>query len=127
MVARTSTGPQQRLDFGYDWRGRRIMKKVWNNTSGTGAPSVDRLFAYDGWNLISELGPLSTVHRSFAWGLDLSGSLQGAGGVGGALAVNFGRSTLNLQLSTPSQPSTHLVSFEGNVQVSVLTIDTAEP
>jgi hypothetical protein len=37
LVARTSTGPQQRLDFGYDWRGRRIMKKVWNNAEGTGA------------------------------------------------------------------------------------------
>ncbi len=36
-VARTGTGPQQRLEFGYDWRGRRIMKNVWNNTEGTGA------------------------------------------------------------------------------------------
>jgi hypothetical protein len=43
MVARTSTGPQQRLDFGYDWRGRCIMKKVWNNMSGKGA-SVEPFF-----------------------------------------------------------------------------------
>jgi RHS repeat-associated protein len=106
MVARTSAGPQQRLDFGYDWRGRRIMKKVWNNTEGTGAPSVDRLFAYDGWNLIATLNSQLSTLNSFAWGLDLSGSLQGAGGVGGLLWVN-----------DASNGSTHLASFDGNGNV----------
>ncbi len=121
MVARTSTGPQQRLDFGYDWRARRIMKKVWNNTEGTGASSVDRLFAYDGWNLIATLNSSFNIVNSFAWGLDLSGSLQGAGGVGGLLWVND-ISTLN------SQPSTHLVSFDGNGNVVGLfnTTDSSE-
>ncbi len=109
MVARTSTGPQQRLDFGYDWRGRRISKKVWNNTGGTGSPTVDQLFTYDGWNLISILNSSFNIINSFAWGLDLSGSLQGAGGVGGLLWMN-----------DASSSSTHLAAFDGNGNVVAL-------
>jgi RHS repeat-associated protein len=50
---------------------------------------------------------------SFLWGLDLSGSPQGAGGVGGLLAVSD-QSTIN------SQPSTHFVSYDGNGNVAAL-------
>jgi RHS repeat-associated protein len=70
------------------------------------------------------------VVATFMRGSDLSGSIQGAGGVGlprhseatagGVLAVNFGPSTLNLQPSTPSQPSTHMVSYDGNGNVVAL-------
>ena len=88
-------GPKQLLQFDYDWQGRRIRKQVWNNPAGHGNPDLDQRFLYDlsagqagGWNLIatlsSDLRPLS----SFTWGLDLSGPLQGVGGVGGLLAVN---------------------------------------
>jgi hypothetical protein len=48
------------------------------------------LFVYDGWNLIQELDgndPDHAVQKSYVWGLDLSQSLQGAGGVGGLLAM----------------------------------------
>jgi hypothetical protein len=41
---------------------------------------------WDGWNLVGELNNSSgtfTAVRYYAWGLDLSGSTQGAGGVGG--------------------------------------------
>src|SRR5205823_4889195 len=55
LVANTATGPQQRLDFEYDYQGRRIGKKVWNNTGGTGTPATYLKFAYDGWNQIAEL------------------------------------------------------------------------
>ncbi|MBE0701935.1 MAG: RHS repeat-associated core domain-containing protein, partial [Afipia sp.] len=88
LVARTGVGPQQRLDFAYDAQGRRIGKKVWPNTGGTGTPLLDRRFLYDGWNLVAELNATNnTVIRSYVWGLDLSGSEQGAGGVGGLLVV----------------------------------------
>jgi RHS repeat-associated protein len=70
----------------YDHRSRRIAKIV----SHGGTETQRRTFLYDDWNLIQELitdnGSLTT--NSFTWGLDLSGSLQGAGGVGGLLAVN---------------------------------------
>jgi RHS repeat-associated protein len=48
-------------------------------------------FLYDGWNLVSETiaNPQSTITNSYVWGLDLSGSLQGAGGIGGLLSVTL--------------------------------------
>ena len=110
----TAVGPQQRLDFAYDHQGRRITKRVWNNTTGTGALAVDQKFLYDGWNLVAELNATNnTVVRSHVWGLDLSGSLQGAGGVGGLLWLRD-TSTLN------NQPSTHFVAHDGNGNVSLL-------
>ena len=74
-----------KLDFTYDYRSRRIKKLVssWNG-SAYAAQSTNE-FVYDGWNLIVTLNPASSILQSFMWGLDLSGSLQGAGGVGGLL------------------------------------------
>jgi RHS repeat-associated protein len=89
LVAATSVGPQQRLDFEYDCNSRRIRKKLWNNTSGTGSPATDLKFLYDGWNLIAELNATvsDSVVRTYLWGTDMSGTFQGAGGVGGLLAM----------------------------------------
>jgi hypothetical protein len=44
---------------------------------------------YDGWRVILELDALddNRVNRKFTWGLDLSGSLEGAGGIGGLQAI----------------------------------------
>lgn len=88
MVANTTTGPQQRMDFEFDAKGRRIGKKVWNNTAGSGSPAVEQKFVYDGWNLLAVLNSAFSPQTAYTWGLDLSGSLQGAGGVGGLLALN---------------------------------------
>jgi len=76
-----------KLVFEYDWAGRRIRKTV--TRLDTSAVILDNKFFYDGWNLIAELnGTNNNVIRSYAWGLDLSGSQQGAGGVGGLLMVS---------------------------------------
>ncbi len=42
-------------------------------------------YVWDGWNLVAELDGVDAVLRTYAWGLDLSGSEQGAGGIGGLL------------------------------------------
>jgi RHS repeat-associated protein len=86
-----SVGPQKVIRFEYDSKGRRIRKQVWGNNVGSGSPTNDVRFVYDGWNLIAELNALnsSTLLRSYVWGLDLSGSVQGAGGVGGLLEVVY--------------------------------------
>jgi len=42
-------GSEKRLEFTYDPQGRRVSKKVWNNTTGSGNPVVDQKFVYDGW------------------------------------------------------------------------------
>lgn len=59
--------------------------------NGTAYATVvtDLKYLYDGWNILYELNALAgnAVVRLNVWGLDLSGTLQGAGGVGGLLAT----------------------------------------
>ena len=67
--------------YTYDYLGRRVRKV-------TG--SLDIIYVYDGWNLIAEYdnsGSDPDLDRTYVWGLDLSLSMQGAGGVGGLLRV----------------------------------------
>jgi len=42
LVANDAVVSQQRIDCEYDWQGRRISKKVWNNTAGSGTPLSTR-------------------------------------------------------------------------------------
>lgn len=106
MTVNTNVGPQQQLTFTYDPKGRRIQKVV-----ATGGVTTDtNKFLYDGWNLVAELKPNNSLLRSYVWGSDLSGSLQGAGGVGGLLEVNYyGSSTTNC-----------FPAFDGNGNVMTL-------
>jgi RHS repeat-associated protein len=84
--------PQQRLEYDYDSHSRRIAKRVLRKTHEMGDWSLQqhRQFLYDGWNMIAEIdisisSGTARLHRSYAWGLDASGTLTGAGGVGGLL------------------------------------------
>ena len=70
-------------EYAYDFRSRRITKTV-------GATETN--FVYDGWNPIAEFSS-TTLDKSYVWGMDVSGSMQGAGGVGGLLSVNDGSAT----------------------------------
>ncbi len=108
MAARTGVGPQISLKFEYDAQGRRIRKQVWGNAAWSGSATNDLRFVYDGWNVIAVLSPQSTVLRSFTWGLDLSGTFQGAGGVGGLLMVS------------DSANGVHFPAFDGNGNVAAL-------
>lgn len=106
----TSVGPQQVLHFEYDAKSRRIHKQVWGNNNGSGSPTNDLKFVYDGWNLLGDLTTANAAVRLYMWGLDLSGSPQGAGGVGGLLQVGYyGSSTTNC-----------FVAFDGNGNVAGL-------
>lgn len=89
-------GSKVKLEFAYDAKGRRIEKVVSTyNGSSYVAQSTNR-FVYDGWNLLAVLDDQSALVKSFVWGTDLSGSMQGAGGVGGLLLVSYhGASTTN--------------------------------
>jgi RHS repeat-associated protein len=73
----------------YDHQSRRIAKGVFEITQ-SGNNAIRQCFlVYDGWNLVQETihNSQHTITNSYTWGLDLSGTLQGAGGVGGLLAV----------------------------------------
>ena len=82
-------GPHYQLTFQYDWLGRRIRKTVVD--LDTGQTISDLIFLYDGWNLIAEVNAQTgELIRTYVWGLDLSGTFQGAGGIGGLLWINKG-------------------------------------
>ena len=89
--------PSLRLDMTYDAQGRRLTKVVTQTLTPVGGgvtttSVLSRLhFWYDGWNLVAETDEITgNLVRRYIWGTDLSGTSQGAGGVGGLLAVqNF--------------------------------------
>jgi RHS repeat-associated protein len=81
------TGSLVKLDFTYDYMGRRIQKIVSTNSGSGWTASYTNKFIYDGWNLVAVLDGGNHLLQSFTWGSDLSGSLQGAGGVGGLIST----------------------------------------
>ncbi len=100
-----------RLSFTYDYQGRRVAKTVEQWDSVSWLLTSESRYIYDGWNLIAEfdIQPSSfTLHTSYLWGQDLSGSMQGAGGVGGLLSV-----TKNQEPGTPNFYPTY--DANGNV------------
>ena len=99
-VAAASGIVRQRFGFAYDVQGRRIRKRVelYNPSTSLWVQTADTQFVYDGWNLLAEhrWSPTTSVYKavaSYAWGLDLSGTSQGAGGVGGLLWANLDTQT----------------------------------
>jgi RHS repeat-associated protein len=90
----------------YDYRHRRTSKTVQRLNSTIPLPPAPptgtqewetvetRTFVYDDWNLIHETvytvesGVTNVTEIQYFWGRDLSGTIQGAGGVGGLLAVS---------------------------------------
>ena len=79
----------RRTDFAYDARLRlRIRKEyIWVGTSG-GAwmLSTETRYLYDGMRVIQERDSSNSIQVSYTRGPDLSGSFEGAGGIGGLLA-----------------------------------------
>jgi RHS repeat-associated protein len=102
--------PQRfRLELGYDWLGRRLAKTVKTWTGTEFANPVTTRFVYDGWRLLAQLDADNSVVRSYTWGLDLSGTLDDAGGIGGLLFV-----TQHPALTT------HFACYDGNGNVVAL-------
>jgi RHS repeat-associated protein len=85
------------VENAYDWRDRRISKTVsrYDSTAEGWNVVERRAFTYDDWNLVHETimqigGAVpTTAEMQYFWGLDLSETQQGAGGVGGLLAASM--------------------------------------
>lgn len=104
------------LVHSYDGHHRRVTRTVsvwaisgWQNIETTH-------FLYDGWNVIEEytsaLSSLPfTLTKTLTWGTDLSGSLQGTGGVGGLLQVTDHGSLI----------TSHFFHYDGNGNVTQIT------
>jgi RHS repeat-associated protein len=90
----------QKVEFKYDYLGRRIEKSVYDWASGdwSATASEVRRFVWAGWLMLAELDGDNQPVRKYTWGLDLAGqsgvqgsalpeALEAAGGIGGLLAV----------------------------------------
>lgn len=104
--AAAAGAPNLRFRFAYDAQGRRFDKKVYKHVSGEWVLDAHTQFIYDDWNMIAELDALApgTTPKTHVWGLDLSETMQGAGGVGGLLFTNL-------------ESGTHAAVFDGNGNV----------
>ena len=101
------------VTYAYDHRGRMVRKEI--SHEGTKTRRIEYL--WDDWNIIREIqwpvasdqwsvGTLATGHcplvTDYVWGLDIDGTPQGAGGVGGLLAVIRSNSNSNSALYFPT-------------------------
>ena len=105
------SGSLVKLDCTYDSQGRRIQKIVSTNTGSSYVVSATNKFIYDGWNLVAILDGTNKLQQSFVWGSDLSGGMQGAGGVGGLISMT---------LWTGPYVGTYLYAYDGNGNVAAL-------
>ena len=98
----TLGGTTTTTSYEYDYIGRRIGKTT------VGTPGSTDTCIYHGWNLCAEYTG-TTLKKTYTWGMDLSGSMQGAGGVGGLLIV-----------TDHGSPSTdhYYPTYDGNGNVS---------
>jgi len=108
----TVAGPSssfRRVDWKYDARGRRVRQTSYVLSNGVWQVVEDLKFVSDpvlyGWQVAELNATNNSLVRGYVWGLDLSESLDGAGGVGGLLWV---------QMNTDPAAGTHFVSYDGN-------------
>jgi hypothetical protein len=68
-----------RVDFVYDYMGRRVRKVVEEHNGSAWVKELDRRFVYYNWLLLLELDGLNgnAIVRKYAWGLDLAGQSGG--------------------------------------------------
>ncbi|MCW1926011.1 hypothetical protein OKA05_25860 [Luteolibacter arcticus] len=116
----TAGAPYRKLAFRYDAGGRRLSKTVYQGTASVPVFASSTRWIYDGWNPVSEFsataetGGTVTRTKSYTWGLDLSGSIQGAGGVGGLLAVTLHNGYSNVS---------YCPSYDGNGNIVAWTLE----
>jgi RHS repeat-associated protein len=90
---------QWRSEFAYDGLMRRRVRKEYKWSGSAWLKTNEMRYVYDGLLVIQERDVYNLPLVSYTRGNDLSGELQGAGGIGGLLA-RTDPSTLNSQLST---------------------------
>ena len=108
------TASKRKVEWTYDYQGRKIRQSTSDGSSGSYVMSADVKSAYDGWQCLAELNATNNASlRSYVWGLDLSGTTYGAGGVGGLLLV------------ASAANGAHFTAMDGNGNVVALLSTTA--
>jgi len=105
-----------RQDFLYDGLLRKRVEKDYNWTGSAWQETSETRFVYDGYLVVQERDRNNLPQVTYTRGNDLSGSLQGVGGIGGLLAR-----TSNSQLLTadPNASAFYFSDGQGNVVAMV--------
>jgi len=102
MTITPAQGSPTTYKYEYDHLSRLVVRKTGN--------TITRRYIYDGWNRIAEYdGTATTPYNTYTWGLDLSGTMQGAGGVGGMLSTRW---------ASASGAPTYYPQYDGNGNIS---------
>ena len=84
-LIKTTTKAGKTIESIYDFQGRRTRQTIKDKQ---GKLEDDRIYLYGGWNVMAEVNTATgKTPNTYTWGNDLSGTSQGAGGVGGLLAA----------------------------------------
>jgi len=84
-----------RTEFVYDGLGRLRKRVEYGVVASAWSVSSETRYLYDGWRVIQERNSGNTPTVAYTRGNDLSGSLEGAGGIGGLLGRSHGYSAGN--------------------------------
>jgi hypothetical protein len=95
--------------------GRWVERIVSTNNGSSFVAIQTNRYVWDGQVLLAVLNHTNGLELAFLRGIDMSGSLQGAGGVGGVLAVQVGPASPTALTNT-----THFVAYDGNGNVAAL-------
>ncbi len=107
-----------RVEYVYDYMGRRVQKLVSTYSSATWQQTKEELFVYNGWNLVKKIETpqgQSDIDTYYVWGLDLSQSEQGAGGVGGLVASVQGSLTYHYLYDANGNVGQVINALDGSV------------
>jgi RHS repeat-associated protein len=110
-ISSAPSGSKVKLDCTYDPQWRRTQKIVSTWDGSSYQPSTTNKFVYDGWNLLAILDHTNGLVQSFVWGTDASGTMQGAGGVGGLISMTVHQGT---------NTGTYFYCYDGNYNVAAL-------
>jgi RHS repeat-associated protein len=117
----TPSGSWRRIEWTYDALGRRIQQvtSIWTNNAWFVVENLK--FVSDpmlfGRHIVELNATNNAVVRSYVWGLDLSRTMDGAGGVGGLAWVT-------LHTASGSASGTHFVCYDGNGNIVALVSAT---
>ena len=115
----TPQGSWRRVEWQYDALGRRIRQttSTWLMQSNLWVVTEDLKFLSDpllyGRHVVDLNASNNVPLRSYVWGLDLSGTMDSAGGVGGLL-------WMTLHTGSGAAAGTHFCAYDGNGNVVAL-------
>ena len=114
QLIRVTVTNQWKMEFVYDGKLRRRISKDFTWSGGAWLQTNEVHYVYDGNLVVQERNTNNLPQVTYTRGTDLSGTLQGAGGIGGLLARTVNSSTLI------SQPSTSFYHADGNGNITLL-------